>query len=326
MKEERLLLPPISNIVSEINESIIGQEEAVKKTVYAIYSNLNLINKNLSLSEIIALKNNVLLCGPSGTGKTELARQLSQTLSIPVIIEDINQYSGTGWKGADTIELLKKIYYTCHKNIKLAEHSILFLDEIDKIAVKNDDHTHNTLEVQQELLKIIEGGIFTFKEGFDETITFDTKYLSVILAGAFQLKKNTFKEFQKKDFIDYGLIPELVGRIKTFINIKPLTKEQEKKFLLESKLSLLKLEKRELERMGITVNITCDEEKLCEKIIEKSSLLTDNECGLRDYNQISSDLFSEIKYALFDHNTFDKVSFGLDIVEDPSNIILEKTK
>jgi len=178
-EKSNVALPPISEIVSKIQNSIIGQDDAVKKVVYAIYSNLNLIHKNLTLSEIVALKNNVLLSGPSGSGKTEIARQLSDKFHIPVVIEDIKQYSGTGWKGNEITELLKKLYLRSDNKLEIAERSILFLDEIDKIAVTEDSHSHNTLEVQQGLLKLMEGGVYTIDVSLGKQVSFDTKYLTL---------------------------------------------------------------------------------------------------------------------------------------------------
>lgn len=325
-------LPPISNTVSDIQKNIIGQNEAIRKTVYAIYSNLNLMQKNLTLSEIITLKNNVLLSGPSGSGKTEIARQLSEKLNLPVIIEDIKHYSGTGWKGNEIIDILRKIYLKSGKNIQIAERCILFLDEIDKIAITENSHPHNTLEVQQGLLKLMEGGIYTLDLSSSNEVPFDTKYLTIICAGAFNAynRKNIISSnnsiLTKMDYINYGLMPEFVGRIKTFLTLKKLTLEEQKQFLTESNLSALQLELKEFKKNGISIHLNCSMEKLCEKIIEKANTISNNECGLRDMNQIATEIFSEIHYLEYDNIPFDQVTFDVDILENPRSFTLQKTK
>jgi len=223
-------LPPISTVVDKIRRNVIGHDEAIKGIVLAVYSNLDLARKNLTSSEVITLKNNILMSGPSGIGKTEIGRQLADKLSIPVLIEDINQYSGTGWHGSDMKDIIKKMYHISGENAMVAERGILFLDEIDKIAVGGRHSDHNTLEVQQNLLKIIEGGIYEFKTNCCDSVPFDTSYLTVICAGAFidyqgRHDVSSKNGMRKEDYIKYGLMPEFVRRMKTFITLSDLSKE-----------------------------------------------------------------------------------------------------
>ena len=188
VKKEQIQLSPISTTVKDICQNVIGQDEAVKKSVLAVYNNLDLITKNLSASELVTLKNNILMSGKSGCGKTEIARQIAANFNIPVCIEDITQYTGAGWAGNDLNELLKRLYLISGRNIEVAQRGVLVLDEIDKISIdkSNDRRSHNTLEVQQGLLKLIEGGFVDLDMGqMQQKISFDTRFLTVIGTGAF---------------------------------------------------------------------------------------------------------------------------------------------
>lgn len=326
-------LPPISNTIESICKSVIGQDEAVRKTVQAIYDNLNLITKDLSLSEIVTLKNNILMSGKSGCGKTEIARQISKSLNIPVCLEDITQYTGSGWIGKETNELLKKLYLLSDRKIEIAQRGILILDEVDKISINNfnDRNSHNTLEVQQCLLKIIEGSFFELDMGrLESKVPFDTRFLTIIGIGAFNgynRKDNLSSEkqyFSKQDYINYGLMPEFVRRYKTFITLRELTDDDQKRILLESELSVLILKIRDLESRGIKINIECSLEKLCEAIIKKSKEQFSGNGGVSDLNEIAFNIFTEIYYRLYDDENLYEVTFDDTIVEDPRQVVFVK--
>lgn len=324
-------LPPISTTVKKICQNVIAQDEAVKKSVLAVYNNLDLITKNLSASELATLKNNILMSGNSGCGKTEIARQIAENFNIPVCIEDITQYTGSGWAGEELTQLLKKLYLISGGNIEVAQRGVLVLDEIDKISIdkSNDRRAHNTLEVQQGLLKIIEGGVVELEVGrMQSKVPFDTRFLTVIAAGAFNGYNRTDelssenKRFLKQDYINYGLMPEFVGRFKTFITLNKLSFEDKKRVLLESKLSVLNLKLSDLESRGIKVNIECKLDKLCEVIIRKSEELSNGDCGVRDFNEITFNMFSDIYYRLYDGEDPSEITINEGIVENPKRAIL----
>ena len=325
-------LPPISTTVNNICKSVIGQDEAVKETVFAIYSNLDLITKNLPLSELIMLKNNVLMSGKSGCGKTEIARQIAANFNIPVLIEDIKPYTGAGWQGKELGEILKRMYLISNRNIAVAQRGVLVIDEIDKITIdkSNKGSSHNTLEVQQGLLKIIEGEPFEFDIGPSKKVLFDTSTLTVIGVGAFNgYNRNDGlssedKYFSKQDYIDYGLMPEFVRRFKTFITLKDLSFEDKKRILMESELSILKLKLADLRSRGININIGCTLDKLCEAIIVKSEQLSNGNCGASDLNEIAFNIFGEIYYRLYDGEEPTEITFDDSIVGNPKKMIFRR--
>ena len=148
-------LPAIETTYSKIKKYIIGQDDAIKQVLMALYNNRELSHKNLTRSEIIAAKENVLLVGPAGVGKTEIVRQLENVVNTPVIEVDIQQYSPTGYVGKDVMEILENIYIHSNGNLEVAEQSVLFIDEIDKKLFHNTEETFPLATINQ-LLKIIE--------------------------------------------------------------------------------------------------------------------------------------------------------------------------
>ena len=323
-------LPKISYTIDNIKRKVIGQDEAVAKAVLAVYQNQDLISRNPSKSELAVLKNNILMSGPSGCGKTEIARQISDNFSLPVVICDTSQMSGVGWGGDDATQVLARLYIESNRNIEIAEKGVLVLDEIDKKAVDTDakSSNHNTLEVQQSLLKLIEGGVFDVKVGMN-TIRFDTKYLTIISSGAFNGFGRTNplsaqnKYFTELDYINYGLMPEFVGRHKTFITLRQLSYEDKKRYLMESELSILKLKLNELAAKGINVNIEGGLERLCEAIITKSDLSSNGECGVRDLNRIAYEIFNPISYCIYDQVEPFELCFDSSIVTDPTKFSMK---
>ncbi len=329
---EELNLPPISVIVKNIEENVIGQNEAIKKAVLAIYRNLHMASMDYSLSKRIALKNNILISGPSGCGKSEITRQLAHEFQIPMYTVDISQFTGSGWKGNDLIELLKGLYLASGKNLEMAQKGILNLDEIDKISFDSENahsSSHNTIEVQKELLKIIEGGTFDLKPTTSEA--FDTSTVTIIGTGAFNGSGRNYNcpstdngYFTENDYIKYGLIPEFVGRFKSFITINNLSFADKRRYLLTSKLSLLKLKFEELNRLGIKISIINGLDKLIDEIIRLSEEMNE-ESGIRNINKVAERIFEEIDYRLFDDEELPKeIIFSEEIVRNPQKVMIRK--
>ncbi len=325
-------LPPISEIVNKINSRIINQEEAVRKATLALYRNIMLANMDYSLSERITLKENILISGPSGCGKTEITRQLAREFNIPVFTTDISQFTGSGWKGNDLIELLKGLYMASNSDIALAQRGILVLDEIDKIAYDKDSKsssTHNTLEVQNGLLKIIEGGIFDLK--LTNQKQFDTSLVTVIGCGAFNgagrgdnCPSTDYGYFEESDYIEYGFKPEFINRFKTFITINNLSFNDKKRYLLKSELSLLKLKLNNYNKMGIAVSIVNGVDSLADEIVKTSAA---SEAGIRGIDRVTAKIFDEIDYQLFDTiDTPEEIIISERTVQNPKLVKVKAKK
>lgn len=329
-KEANTKLPPISEIVNKINSRVINQEEAVRKATLALYRNIMLASMDYSLSERIALKENILISGPSGCGKTEITRQLAKELNIPIFTTDISQFTGSGWKGNDLIELLKGLYIASDGDISLAQRGIIVLDEIDKIAYDKDNKnssSHNTLEVQNGLLKIIEGGLFDIRP--TASSQFDTSLVTVIGCGAFNgagrgddCPSADYGYFDESDYIEYGFKPEFINRFKTFITINNLSFNDKKRYLLESELSLLKLKLAYYNKRGIAVSVVNGIDTLADEIVKSCA---DSEAGIRGINRVTAKIFDEIDYQLFDSaNAPEEIVISERTVQNPKLIKVSK--
>lgn len=311
-------LPPIEETYNKIKEYIIGQDQAIKEVLLAVYNNHQISSSAFTRSEMIAAKENVLFIGPSGVGKTEIVRQLQNTLDIPVTEEDIQIYSPTGYEGKNAIEILDKIYKSNNGNLEKAEHSILFLDEIDK-KIFCKEGSDFALAGLNQFLKIMEGGVYQLSNGVD----FDTTPLTVICAGAFMNLLNDIKntkspigfqsnnaltpQYQRKALnealLHYGVPAEFLSRIKRIVQLKPLSLEAKRSYLLSSKLSILNLKLQLLANRGITINFAHSKESFVNKILEMWQLEAIEDLGIRGLNAFTAKIFDEINWNVFNQKT-----------------------
>lgn len=316
-------LPPITEVYEEMKKRIVGQDEAIKNVLLSVYNNLewaSQINDNITRSEKITLKENNLLIGPSGCGKTEIVRQLGEILEIPVIEEDIQKFSPTGYKGIDISEVLEDLYSQSHGNLKIAERSILFLDEIDKKIINDAEAKTFGVSTLNHFLKIMEGGKYTLSNG----IIFDTTNVTVICAGAFMdlfraSKKKYPLGFEKtpqvettasiqESLIKYGIPAEFLGRIKRISRLKALSSEDKIHYLLNSKLSILNLKLRLLEQKGITVCFREGKENFAKMVIDQYQEAFTKELGLRGLNAFASLLFDDLEWQIYSGQSTDTIT------------------
>ena len=305
-------LPAIETAYSKIKEYIIGQDAAIKQVLMALYNNRELSHKNLTRSEIVAAKENVLLVGPSGVGKTEIVRQLENVVNTPVIEVDIQQYSPTGYVGKDVMEILENIYNHSNGNLEVAEQSVLFIDEIDKKLFHNTEETFPLATITQ-LLKIIEGGRYCLANGKE----IDTKSLTVVCAGAFQslftkeTNKNAigFENYAQekeipleKRLAEYGLPEEFLSRMKRLVQLNMLTKEDQKRYLLESKLSILNIKSKLFKEQGIEVHYHPSKDSFVSSLIDDFEQNGMKELGLRGLNSYVSTVFDEVAWDIYNKN------------------------
>ena len=259
----------IVDVINEISKKIVGQEKAITTLVANIYHNQKLISSllkdgDIDLNELDSRKVAILLDGTTGTGKTAILKEISNLFGLPLVIENANSFSETGYVGPSITDILVKLLKEADGNQELAERGIVVLDEIDKIAESDLDGKSMKLGVQEELLGFMSGATYEIKASDDllaSRVRFDTSKLTFILSGAFTRIKDLKIEEKNKnqlgfvqeesekdrtyvvdtnDYINFGLMKEFFGRIKVITTTKTYNKDDLKKILLESEISPLK--------------------------------------------------------------------------------------
>ena len=253
-----LEIPSPREIHDFLNMYIMGQEETKEILSTSAYNHYKRINHK-STNDIVVEKSNVLMIGPTGSGKTLFAKTLAKKLKVPFAIADATTLTEAGYVGDDVEAVLERLLAVADYDIKLAQQGIIFIDEIDKKSRKSESSTTRDVSgegVQQAMLRLIEGTVTKVKLGTkkltDEYVEFDTSNILFIVGGAFvgieeyinkRLKsktgvgftgnvlsreesKNILKLLQAPDVVKYGLIPELVGRLPIITTLDKLSEEQ----------------------------------------------------------------------------------------------------
>ena len=216
----------------------------------ALFKNQKIIGSDLETDIIAKLKENILIYGSTGTGKTEILKRISKLYNIPIVIEDATSLSETGYVGRSVTDMLEDLYLAANKDMSLAERGILVIDEFDKLAEKSGDNQSHVsrLGVQRSLLKLLDGSLFYFDDK-----SFDTSKLTIVALGAFTgiTEGDDYKHLTTDDFMEYGIMRELMGRFSKTIAMNPLEKEDIVKILKESDFSPLNTYKKLFEVLGV---------------------------------------------------------------------------
>lgn len=282
----------ISSMYSSIKKTIISQDEQIMQILTALFKNQKVVNSGLSMDLIAKLKENILIYGSTGTGKTEILKRISKLYNIPIVIEDATSLSETGYVGRKITDMLEDLCLAANNNIELAEKGILVIDEFDKLAEKSEDNQSHVsrLGVQRSLLKLLDGTLFYFEDK-----KFDTSKLTVVGLGAFTGITNgdDYKQLTTDDFMKYGIMRELIGRFSKTIAMNPLSKEDIIKILKESDFSPLNTYKKLFDMLDVNFDFN-DEfiEYIAELAIAKQS-------GARSLKTVFDDCISSALFRIF---------------------------
>lgn len=282
----------ISKMYSEIKKTIISQDKQIMQILTTLFKNQKVVNGSFDIDMISKLKENLIIYGPTGTGKTEILKRIAKIYKVPIVIEDATSLTESGFVGRDIQDMLNDLYLAANRNIEVAQKGILVIDEFDKLAEKDSTHNHVSKEgVQRSLLKLLDGSEYYFNG-----LTFNTSKLSVVALGAFTGITNSddYTGINIKDFVDYGIMRELMGRFSKLVAMNYLTKEDIKKILIESSFSPINTYKVLFDSMNIV--FTYDDDFI-DYIAAKAIALNS---GARSLKTVFDDIISSAMFKIFD--------------------------
>ena len=360
--EEDKSFPVPMEIKATLDEYVIGQEAAKKSLAVAVYNHYKRLKgtKKDTSDDVELTKSNILMLGPTGCGKTLLAQTLARLLDVPFTIADATTLTEAGYVGEDVENIIQKLLQNCDYDIEKAELGIVYIDEIDKIARKSDNPSITRdvsgEGVQQALLKLIEGTVASIppqggrKHPQQEFLQVNTSNILFICGGAFSgLEKiirhrceetgigfgakvasinlteksdELVRQVRPEDLIQFGLIPEFVGRLPVTTTLTQLDEDALIRILTEPKNALSKQFKRLFEMEGVELDIR--EEALSE--IAKKAI--ERKTGARGLRSILEDILMETMYKMPSEDSLQKVVLDATVVRGESEplLVYEKSK